>query len=167
VVAPVLEGARPLVVEMQALAVETRAPVPRRTVQGLDGSRVSLLVAVLEQRAGVTRMGEFDVWASVAGGVRVTETAGDLAVAIALAGARLHQSVPADLVALGEVGLAGEVRQVGQTGRRLAEAARLGFSRALVPASAPDVAGIDVVRVDGVRDALLAAGLDLTGAGRP
>jgi len=159
VVAPVLEGARPLLVEVQALVAPTNAPMPRRNAQGLDASRLSLLLAVLERRTHLGSLGSFDVWASVAGGVRVGEAAADLAAAIAVASSRLEASVPAETVAVGEVGLGGEVRQVGQLGRRLAEAARLGFRTAIAPTSAPDVGGIRVVRVPDLAGALEAAEL--------
>jgi len=159
VVAPVLEGARPLLVEVQALVASTNAPLPRRTAQGLDGNRLSLLLAVLQQRVGLGELSQRDVWASVAGGVRVAETGVDLAAALAVASTYLGRAVPSDLVAVGEVGLGGEIRQVGQTARRLSEAARLGFARAVVPASVPPVAGIDIVAVRDVGEALAATGL--------
>jgi DNA repair protein RadA/Sms len=159
VVAPVLEGARPLLVEVQALVATTGAPLPRRTAQGLDGNRLSLLLAVLQQRVGLGDLSQRDVWASIAGGVRVAETGVDLAAALAVASTYLGRAVPSDLVAVGEVGLGGEIRQVGQTARRLSEAARLGFARAIVPASVPPVAGIDIVAVRDVGEALAATGL--------
>jgi DNA repair protein RadA/Sms len=159
IVAPVLEGARPLLVEMQGLVAKTNAPMPRRNAQGLDASRLALLLAVLERRTRVGSLAGFDVWASVAGGVRVAEAAADLAAAIAVASSCFEHAVPAGMVAVGEVGLGGEVRQVGQLARRLAEAARLGFATAIAPASAPDVDGIRVVRVPDLATALDAAGL--------
>ncbi|MCZ7528144.1 MAG: DNA repair protein RadA [Acidimicrobiia bacterium] len=158
VVAPVLEGDRPLLVEVQALVARTSAPLPRRSAQGLDGGRVALLLAVLERRVDVPLSG-FEVHASVAGGVRVTEAGADLAVALAVTGARLDATLPAGTVALGEVGLGGEVRRVPRADRRLAEAARLGFNRAVGPVSLPDVEGLSVLRVGTVRDAVAALGL--------
>ena len=158
VVVPVLEGARPLLVEVQALVNGTGAPVPRRSAQGLESSRLAMLLAVLEARAGVS-LADTDVYASVAGGVRVVEAGADLGVALAVAGARLVRAVPDDLVAIGEIGLGGELRQAGQTPRRLAEAARLGFARAVVPTSTPEVEGITLLRVGSVAEALDAAGL--------
>jgi len=98
-----------------------------------------------------------DVWASVAGGVRVGEAAADLAAAIAVASSRLEASVPAETVAVGEVGLGGEIRQVPQAPRRLAEALRLGFRSAIVPVSTPDVRGMTLRRVGDLREALVAA----------
>lgn len=149
-----LEGRRPLVTEVQALVAPTAAPMPRRTAQGLDPGRLAILVAVLERRARVALAGQ-DVFAATAGGVRLTEPAADLAVCLALASAAREWQVPADLVAFGEVGLGGEVRQVPQLPRRLAEAARLGFRRALVPAGAEARAdGLAVVEVDSVTHAL-------------
>jgi len=159
VVAPVLEGARPLCVEVQALVVETPAPMPRRVAQAIDGNRLAMLLAVLQRRAHVP-IGTSDVYVSVAGGVRVVEPGADLAVVLALTSARRDSPVAADTVALGEVGLGGEIRQVPNTPRRLAEARRLGFRRAIVPPSTPDVEGMDLLRVDDVRTALVAARQD-------
>ncbi|GIU86272.1 MAG: hypothetical protein KatS3mg009_0787 [Acidimicrobiia bacterium] len=153
-----LEGARPLCVEVQALVHDTPAPLPRRVAQSVDGNRLAMLLAVLQRRAGIPVAGA-DVYASVAGGVRVAEPGGDLAIALAVASARLDRPVPPDTVALGEIGLGGEVRQVAQTPRRLAEAVRLGMRRAIVPPSTPDVRGLEVVRVADVSDACAAAGL--------
>jgi DNA repair protein RadA/Sms len=158
IVAPVLEGARPLLVEVQALVNSSTAPMPRRSAQGLESSRLAMLLAVLDARAGVS-VADVDVYASVAGGVRVIEAGADLAVAIAVASARIGVAVPDDLVAIGEIGLGGELRQAGQTPRRLAEAARLGFRRAIVPASSAGVEGIELIRVGSVVEALAAVGL--------
>ncbi|MET1000227.1 MAG: DNA repair protein RadA [Acidimicrobiia bacterium] len=158
VVAPILEGARPLCVEVQALVMDSQAPVPRRIAQALDGNRLALLLAVLERRARV-EFGRAEVYTSIAGGVRVVDPGADLALLLALASAKADRAVPADTVALGEVGLGGEVRQAAQAPRRLAEVLRLGFRRAIVPASTPDVRGLELVRVAGVRDAMGAVGL--------
>jgi DNA repair protein RadA/Sms len=151
-VAPVLDGARPMLVEVQALVAAPAGP-PRRSASGLDPARLSVLLAVLEQRAGVS-FSAADVYASVAGGVRVTEPGADLAVAVALASARLEVPVPATTVVLGEVGLGGEMRQVPQAGRRLAEAARLGFDRAVGPPSLPSVPGVEITPVATLEEAL-------------
>jgi DNA repair protein RadA/Sms len=135
VVVPALDGHRPLLVELQALVgPETNNVQPRRSVQGLDPARVALLLAVLDRRCGV-RMTNCDVYASAVGGVRVVEPGADLALAISLASAQTGAVVEPDVVACAEVGLGGELRQVAHTPRRLAEAARLGFRRAIVPAS--------------------------------
>jgi DNA repair protein RadA/Sms len=158
VVAAVLEGTRPLCVEVQALVTSTPAPMPRRVAQSFDGGRLAMLVAILERRAGVALTGQ-DVYASVAGGVRVAEPGADLAVALAIAGARDDLPVGPDTVVVGELGLGGEVRQVPQIGRRLAEAQRLGFTRAIVPMSTPDVAGLRLLRVPDLDNARYVAGL--------
>lgn len=151
VVTAMLDGVRPLLVEVQALVVPSQ--VPRRSAQGLDGGRLPLLLAVLERHGGVDIAGA-DVFASVAGGVRVPGAGADLAVALAVASTVSGRSVPEQTVALGELGLGGEVRQVPQTARRLREAARLGFTRALAPPSTPAVAGVDVVPVGNLAEAL-------------
>ncbi|HEX6236893.1 MAG TPA: DNA repair protein RadA [Acidimicrobiales bacterium] len=136
VVAPVLDGQRPLLVEIQALVAPTRMVTPRRTAQGVDGGRLAQVLAVLGRHAGITLEGR-EVHVAVAGGVRVPEPGADLAVALAVASSATGRPVAPQVVACGEVGLGGEVRQVRRTERRLAEAARLGFTRALVPRSAP------------------------------
>lgn len=128
-----MEGYRPLLVEVQAL-VGRPSPVPRRFVTGLDPGRVGFLVAVLDKRAGV-KVGDCDIYVSVTGGARACEPAADLAVCLALASSASDKPVGQDLVAIGEVGLGGEVRRVSGMAKRLAEAGRLGFHRALVPAS--------------------------------
>jgi DNA repair protein RadA/Sms len=163
VVVPTLEGQRPLLVELQALtnAVSGGAP-PRRSAQGVDSGRLALLLAVLERRARVSLAGH-EVYASVVGGVKLSEPGADLGMCLALVSAVANKPLPADLVVVGEVGLAGEVRQVAQVGRRLAEAARLGFTRAIVPASASaKVQGIRVDTAATINEALSLAGL--TGA---
>src|SRR5204863_1496484 len=125
---------------------------PRRVAQSFDGGRLAMLVAILQRRARISLAGQ-DVYASVAGGVRVAEPGADLAVALAIAGALDDRAVAADAVVIGELGLGGEVRQVPQIGRRLAEAQRLGFTRAIVPASTPDVARLELFRVHDLADA--------------
>lgn len=157
VVVPVLEGRRPLLVEIQALACAGGPGPPRRNVQGLDPRRLAALAAVLECRAGI-EVASVELFASATGGVRVTEPAADLPLALAIVSAVAGVPCPHDLVSCGEVGLAGEVRQVPGIERRLAEAARLGFTRALVPASGPDDhPGLTVVRVATVASAVTAA----------
>jgi DNA repair protein RadA/Sms len=153
VVAPVVEGSRPLLVEVQALVAPSAAPMPRRSATGLDSARLALLLAVLQQRAGV-QVADAEVFASVAGGVRVSEPGVDLAVALAVAGALMELVVPSDTVVLGEIGLGGELRQVPQAARRLAEAARLGFTSAIGPPSLPTTPGIRVRSVATLADAL-------------
>ena len=128
-----VEGRRPLLAEVQALVAPSVLPSPRRAVSGLDSARVAMALAVLERRCKV-RLHDREVFAATVGGVRVGEPAADLAVSLAVASASRDFPLPADLVAIGEVGLAGEVRPVSAVPRRLSEAARLGFTRALVPA---------------------------------
>ncbi len=145
-----LEGRRPLVTEVQALVARSHLPTPRRTTHGLDSSRVSMLCAVLERRAGAP-IHDQDTYLSTVGGVRLAEPAGDLAVALALASAVKDVALPAGTLAVGEVGLAGEIRPTTGVPRRLAEAARLGFRRAFVPTgvlgSGPTPESMDVVEV--------------------
>ncbi len=160
-----LQGRRTLVVELQAL-VTRGTPPPKRSVVGLDPARLSMTLAVLKSRAGVEVL-DLDVYVSVAGGVRVVEPGADLAVALAVASATLGRPLPDDMVAVGEVGLAGEVRQVADLPRRLEESARCGFRRAMVPRSAPPgPAGVELHRVDTVAEAIGVAGLALAD-GRP
>jgi DNA repair protein RadA/Sms len=127
-----IEGRRPLLAEVQALVGEDRTPTPRRAVSGLDASRVAMVLAVVDRRAGV-KLAMRDVYTATVGGVRLSEPACDLAVALAVASANTDLPLPGQLVALGEVGLSGELRAVTGVQRRLSEAARLGFTRALVP----------------------------------
>jgi len=164
-VLPTLEGQRPLLVEVQALTNRcgTGGP-PRRSAQGLDPGRLAMLLAVLERRARLPTS-SVEVYASAVGGARLAEPGADLAVCLALVSAMTDRPLPPDLVVFGEVGLAGEVRQVAQAQRRLVEAARMGFRRAIVPASSPPPpSGIAAVRVATVTEALLAAGIPGLGA---
>ena len=159
VVVPAMEGHRPLLVELQALVAPSALAMPRRSAQGLDSGRLSLLIAVLDRRVGLSLTGA-DVFASAVGGARVVEPAADLALALALASALTARPLPGQTAACGEVGLAGEVRQVGQTARRLAEAARLGFTAAVVPESAPDPPpGMEAIRVRSLGEAVSRLGL--------
>ncbi len=127
-----LEGTRPVLLEVQALLAPNAGGTPRRSVVGWDGGRLSMLLAVLETRCGLKLAGS-DVFLNVAGGLRITEPAADLAVAAALASAATNQPTHAGTVYFGEVGLSGEVRQVAQADARLKEAAKLGFERAVLP----------------------------------
>ncbi|GLZ15240.1 DNA repair protein RadA [Actinomadura sp. NBRC 104425] len=143
-----LEGRRPLVAEVQALVAKSYLPSPRRASSGLDSSRVAMVLAVLAQRCKIS-MHEQDVYVSTVGGVRLTETSVDLALALAVAGSTVDQPLSAQLIALGEVGLAGEVRVVPGVQRRLAEAARLGFKYAVVPCGSLDLGdGTPLKRAD-------------------
>ena len=132
VVAAVLEGQRPLLVEVQALASKSPYPSPRRVVQGLDGRRVDVVLAVLERRLGLPLEG-LDVYVNVAGGLRVTDPGADLAVAVAVVSAVTNRPVPDATAMVGEVGLAGELRQVAQFDRRAREAARAEHPRLIGP----------------------------------
>ena len=162
VIVPAMEGHRPLLVEVQALVAPSALAMPRRSAQGLDQGRLSLLLAVLERRVGLTFSGA-DVYVSAVGGVRINEPGADLAVALALASAMTGTALPPQLVACGEIGLGGELRQVGHTTRRLAEAARLGFDEAIVPTSAPDgPPGLRLHRVTSLAEAIDAAQLVMT-----
>jgi len=131
-IAVTMEGTRPLLVEIQALTNTTTFALPRRTANGFDMGRLLLLTAVLQQRVGL-KLGAQDVFVNVVGGLKITEPAADLTVALAIASSFRNQPVADDVVILGEVGLSGELRSVAQAQRRLSEAARLGFKRALVP----------------------------------
>jgi DNA repair protein RadA/Sms len=154
-VSVVLEGRRPILAEVQALVTPSAAERPRRTTSGLDSARIAMLVAVLSQRSGI-RLHSHDVFASTVGGVRITEPAADLAGAIAVASAWKGRDIPTDLVAVGELGLAGELRRVRDLPQRLAEAARLGFRAAIVPAESHHDAGrvrsVEGMKVVGVPD---------------
>src|SRR5579884_1207249 len=162
-VAVTIEGTRPILVEVQALTTPTAFGLPRRSANGLDTSRLQLLVAVLQKRVGLG-LGAQDIYANVVGGLRIAEPAADLAIAIAIASSFKEVQVDPRLVAIGEIGLSGELRSVNQLDRRLMEASRLGFNRVVVPpalgrrsrASSP-AAGIEVVRAATVAEAIEAA----------
>ena len=132
---PVLEGTRPLLLEVQALTAPTQLPVPRRVGNGVEHNRLLMLAAVATRRAGL-QLADQDIIVSVAGGFRVSEPAADLAILLAVASSLRNVALDPGLVAFGEVGLSGEIRTVPQAQRRLAEAARLGFSRAVLPETA-------------------------------
>jgi DNA repair protein RadA/Sms len=161
-VLPTLDGQRPLLVEVQALTnPSVSGAPPRRSVQGLDHGRLALLLAVLDRRARMVTSST-EVYASAVGGVKLAEPGADLAICLAVVSAIQGVPLAPDMVVFGEVGLAGEVRQVGQARRRLTEASRLGFSRAIVPANSPNgVEGMSLLRVATVTEALAAAGLAL------
>ncbi len=131
-VAVTMEGTRPILVEVQALTTATSFGLPRRSANGLDASRLQLLVAVLQKRVGLG-LGSQDIYANVVGGLRVAEPAADLAVALAVASSFKECQIDPRTVAVGEIGLSGELRSVNQLERRLNEAARLGFNRVVLP----------------------------------
>src|SRR5947209_1783282 len=127
-----IEGTRPVLVELQALVAPTSLGTPRRAVVGWDPSRLSMVLAVLEAHCGV-KLGGYDVYLNVAGGLRIAEPAADLAAAAALVSSRANAPLPAEAVYFGEVSLSGAVRPVAQTAARLKEAQKLGFTRAVIP----------------------------------
>jgi DNA repair protein RadA/Sms len=145
------------VTEVQALLAPSAIPTPRRTTSGLDGSRVAMILAVLDRRADVP-VRQADCYVSTVGGVRLTEPAADLAVALAMASSVADRALPKGTIAMGEVGLAGEIRPVTGVPRRLAEAARLGFGKAVVPGGSlgggPTPEGMHVVEVTDIRHAV-------------
>ena len=154
-----MEGTRPLLVEVQALSSHTPFSQPRRTGNGVDLNRVLLLAAVLSKRVGIN-LSDQDIFVNIVGGMKVVEPAADLAIATAIAGSFRNQPIHADLAVLGEVGLSGELRSVGHLARRLNEAAKLGFRRALAPRSTLRrageglPAGIEVIGARTLREAL-------------
>ncbi len=158
-IAVTMEGTRPLLVEIQALTSTTSFSQPRRTANGVEFNRLLLLTAVLSKRVGL-RLSDQDVFVNVVGGLRIDEPAADLAVAAAIASSMRNAPIPADVVLVGEVGLSGEVRTVAQLPRRLHEAAKLGFRRAVVPHTRgrrgpdgfPD--GLEIVRARTLAEAL-------------
>lgn len=159
VVVPTIDGKRPLLVELQALTTPSSLQYPRRSAEGVDAGRLAFLLAVLQSRAGVITA-QTDIYTLAVGGMQVREPAADLALCLAIASSISGAPLPPDLVAVGEVGLGGEVRRVGHLDRRLNEAARLGMRRAIVPASSEGVpTGVRATRVASVLDALRVLGL--------
>jgi DNA repair protein RadA/Sms len=160
VVTVTLEGTRPILVEVQALASKTQLSLPRRTANGFDPNRLHLITAVLSRRLGLA-LHDHDVYLNVVGGLQVDEPAADLPAALAIVSSAHDRPVSADLVVLGEVGLSGELRSVGQLEQRLREAAKLGFARALVPrARLPEQpGGLEVLPASTLREAVRLLGL--------
>lgn len=159
-IVPTVDGNRPLLIEVQALVAQSQLANPRRSAQGLDQGRLAMLLAVLERRCGLTVMGS-DVYALAVGGARITDPGADAGVALAVASSLTGHPLADDLVVVGEVGLGGELRHVGHLARRLKEAARMGFRRAIVPGAtseAPD--GLEVLRAP-----TLAAAISLADVG--
>ena len=158
-VACVMEGTRPVLAEVQALVSPTTLSVPRRTGNGLDYNRTAMLLAVLEKRGGL-RLSNADVYWNVVGGLRLDEPAADLAVVIAAASAAQDKPVSDTLAAVGEVGLTGEIRAVGQLSQRLSEIRRLGFTQCVVPRNVKELhapEGLELLRVRNVREAIAVA----------
>ena len=156
-VVPTLEGSRPLLVEIQALTNPTSFGLPRRTANGVDFGRLLLITAVLTKRVGL-KLGNQDIIANVTGGLRIGEPAADLGIALAIASSFRDEGVDPSLVAVGEVGLSGELRAVSQLDRRVAEAARLGFKRCLVPKIGAKISSppknIELIPVSTLREAI-------------
>ena len=156
----VMEGARPVLAEIQALAVSSPAGNPRRTSNGFDYNRFAMLLAVLEKRGGL-KVSACDAYLNIIGGLSLDEPAADLAAVIALASSYLDRPVPADLVAIGEVGLTGELRSVSQLGQRISEVRRLGFTQCLIPSrrtgelATPE--GLRLIPVRNIGEAIRAA----------
>jgi DNA repair protein RadA/Sms len=152
-----MEGSRPILVEVQALLTSSNYGLPQRTANGFDVRRLALLLAVIEKRVGL-RVGTFDVFVNVAGGVRLEEPAADLGVVVAVASSLKNAVVDPQAVVIGEVGLGGEIRAVPQADKRLTEAAKLGFKHAVIPKLSmkglQKPAGIEVVAVEKVDEAL-------------
>jgi DNA repair protein RadA/Sms len=153
-----LEGTRPLLIEIQSLVNKTDNLMVRRIANGVDINRLHMLIAVLEKRADL-KLGKTDVFVNVAGGIRITEPAADLGLALSIVSNDRNRPLPDGLVVIGELGLAGEVRRVGQLERRLTEAARHGLSRALIPAGvkAGRPSGLEVLEVRTLAEAISAA----------
>ncbi len=152
-----VDGNRPLLVEVQALVANSNLATPRRSAQGVDSGRLAMLLAVLERRCGITVSGS-DVYALAVGGARINDPGADLAVALAVASSLTGQPLGDDVAAVGEVGLGGELRQVSHLDRRLSEAARMGFRRAIVPQATVNVpAGLEVLRAPTLRAAIALA----------
>ncbi|MDD5038395.1 MAG: magnesium chelatase domain-containing protein [Dehalococcoidales bacterium] len=157
VVVPTLEGSRPLLVEIQALTNPTNFGLPRRTANGADFNRLLMIAAVLSKRAGL-KLGNQDIMVNVIGGLKVEEPAADLGIALAITSSFRDVGVDPQLVAVGEVGLSGELRAVPQLDRRVNEAARLGFKRFLAPKigakASPITKGIELIPVSTLREAI-------------
>ncbi len=153
----VMEGTRPLLIEIQALVTDTNFGFPKRQATGLDFNRVSLLMAVLEKRVGL-RLSQSDAYVNIAGGMRVSEPATDLAVVIAIISSFKNKPVDKDTAAFGEVGLSGEVRAVSMCERRVIEAQKLGFTRVMVPKanhrSLSDIKDIEIIEVASLDDVM-------------
>jgi DNA repair protein RadA/Sms len=157
VVIPSMEGSRPILIELQALVVPSSFGVPRRTAQGVDANRVSLLVAVMEKRLGA-HLGNQDIFLNIAGGMRVEEPATDLGVVASIASNFKDKLIDPELVVFGEIGLGGEVRGVSQSEVRVKEAGRLGFKRCLLPKQNREkmkgVKGIELIGVNSVQEVM-------------
>jgi DNA repair protein RadA/Sms len=159
-IVPIMEGNRPLLVEIQSLTTPSYFGMPRRVVNGLDFNRLLLIIAVLSKRAGL-RLGNQDILVNVAGGLKIEEPGADLSTALSIASSYYDSGIKPGLVAVGEIGLSGELRSVFQLDRRITEAARLGFKYCLVPRSVmksiPPVKGIELTPVSTLKEAIFKA----------
>jgi DNA repair protein RadA/Sms len=159
-VACVMEGTRPILAEVQALVAKTSFNVPKRTADGFDFNRAALLLAVAEKRVGM-KMSIFDAYINVIGGLRLDEPGADLPVILAVASSYREQPIPDDLVAIGEIGLTGEIRSVSHMNQRLGEVARLGFKRCIIPLKSAEKleipASLEVYRVKNISEAIAIA----------
>lgn len=156
-VACVMEGTRPVLAEVQALVSKTQFNVPRRTADGFDINRAALLLAVAEKRTGM-KLSVFDAYINVIGGLRLDEPGADLPVILAVASCYRDKVIPNDLVAIGEVGLTGEIRSISHMNQRLAEVSRLGFRKCIIPRNSPDKldypAGLEIFKVRNILEAI-------------
>ena len=156
VVACVVEGSRPMLIEIQALTSYSKFPSPKRVVTGLDYNRASVIIGVLERKAGI-KLSESDIYMSVASGIYTDEPAMDLPVAMAIASCARNKGIDPKTVVVGEIGLTGEIRAVPNIEKRLKESAKLGFSKAIIPSSNADniksVPGIEIIKVGNIREA--------------
>lgn len=157
VVACAVEGSRPMLIEIQALTSYSKFPSPKRVVTGLDYNRASVIIGVLERKAGI-KLSESDIYMSVASGIYADEPAMDLPLAMAIASCARNKGIDPKTVVVGEIGLTGEIRAVSNIEKRLKESAKLGFKKAIIPASNGDsiksVPGIEIVKVGSVREAV-------------
>ena len=156
VVACLMEGTRPILVEIQALISHTNFGMPRRTAVGTDYNRVNLLMAVIEKRIGV-QMCDYDAYVNIAGGMKINEPALDLALVMALIGSFKNRVIDPKTIVFGEVGLAGEVRAVSQADKRVQEAKKLGFTTCIMPAvskkNLTEITGINIIGVNNIKEA--------------
>jgi DNA repair protein RadA/Sms len=153
-----MEGSRPLLVELQALVSTSYLSMPRRMATGLDHNRLSLMIAVLDRRCGM-HLGSEDIYVNVVGGVKVNEPAADLGIALAIASAHRDLAIPADMIVVGEIGLAGEIRHIGQLEPRIKESAKLGFKKAVIPDQ--ETRGLDKLDMEITKVKSLSQALDL------
>ena len=159
-VAVTVEGRRAVVLEVQGLLVASQVPNPRRSATGFDQKRMAMLLAVMEKQLGIP-FSSADAYLSVVGGLKIGEPGADLAVCAALTSSRLEVPIAEDIIAIGEIGLAGELRSVAGIEQRLNEASRLGFRRAVIPSSdhGVDAVGIDVILAANLYQGLAQLGL--------